>query len=132
MDNFNKEWISAYILKEPDKNRKGAIVLSQVDYLISKFNFIKDKFYIVERRGWRGLNESVGKGGVLVDKDDLELWIKEVSKLDNQKYYNKMSKKAKKWVKETYSELKILDQMANLIVSTVNKTFINKNYNLKI
>ena len=56
----NINWISAAILKEPEKAvkkiRKGALVLGMVDEIISFFPRIRDLFYIIEWRGWSGLN----------------------------------------------------------------------------
>jgi len=51
-------YYSMKILKEPTGNEKGAIILSQVDNIVDKMPFVKDKFYIIERRGWRGMNNS--------------------------------------------------------------------------
>ena len=51
-------YYSLKILKEPIGKEKGAIILSQVDGVVEKMPFVKDKFYIIERRGWRGINDS--------------------------------------------------------------------------
>lgn len=64
-----------------------------------------------------GLKDSVGEGGVLVDKNDVDRWVREISKFDNPIYYKKMSERAKEWVKENYSEKTIINQNANLIRS---------------
>lgn len=72
-----------------------------------------------------GLKESIGNGGILLDKSDIGGWVKEISKLDNRDYYNQMSKKAKDWVRKNYSESKILEASVNLIEETVNFTKIN-------
>ena len=70
-----------------------------------------------------GLRDSVGKGGILVKKDDLKEWIIEILKFDDKKYYQKMSKKAKRWVKTNYSEQDILNKNANLIKKMVGPIF---------
>ena len=67
-----ESYFSLKILKEPEEGRKGAMILSQVDCLLGEFPDIKQKFYIVERRGWRGLNESRYADVKLVE--DLSLW----------------------------------------------------------
>ena len=65
-------YYSMKILKEPFENKKGAIILSQVDNVVEKMPFVKDKFYIIERRGWRGLNDSKYADIKLVE--DLSFW----------------------------------------------------------
>lgn len=65
-------YYSMKILKEPEGKNKGALILSQVDDVVSKLPFIKDKFYIIERRAWRGLNESQYADIKLVE--DLSYW----------------------------------------------------------
>jgi glycosyltransferase involved in cell wall biosynthesis len=62
-----------------------------------------------------GLRDSVGKGGMLVEKDSVEQWVKEILKFDDPLYYKKMSKRAKYWVKKNYSENNIVNQNVNLI-----------------
>ena len=68
-----------------------------------------------------GLKESIGKGGILLAKDDIDSWIEEILKFDNLDYYERMSRKAKNWVKRNYSENKIISASANLIEKTVNR-----------
>lgn len=51
-------YYSLKILAEPAGKNKGVAILSQVDNVIERMPFLKDKFYLVERRGWRGLNDS--------------------------------------------------------------------------
>lgn len=65
-------YCSLAVLKEPEGRNKGALILSQVDDVVLRFPFIKDKFYIIERRGWRGLNESEYADIKLVE--DLSYW----------------------------------------------------------
>ncbi len=69
-----------------------------------------------------GLRESIGEGGILLGKTDIEEWVKEILKFDNLDYYKKISKKAKDWVRKNYSESKILEASVNLIKETVNST----------
>jgi hypothetical protein len=56
----NVNWISAAILKEPKKIdgklKKGAIILSMLDEIVKAFPRIKDYFYLIEWRGWEGIN----------------------------------------------------------------------------
>jgi len=70
------EYISCKILENPriasGRIAKGAIILSQLDYVIQSIPQIKDYFYTIERRGWRGLNESKHADIKLVE--DLSYW----------------------------------------------------------
>ncbi len=66
-----------------------------------------------------GLKEAIGKGGILLDKNKINLWIEEILKFDDLDYYKKMSERAKKWVKRNYSENKIVEECINLIKNTV-------------
>lgn len=54
--------ISAAILKVPERNYgrviKGAIILSCPEEAAIQIPGLKDYFFIIERRGWRGMNES--------------------------------------------------------------------------
>ncbi len=54
--------ISLRILREPLVRgggiNKGAIVLSDVDETLGRFPILKKYFYIIERRGWSGINIS--------------------------------------------------------------------------
>ena len=72
---FNK-YIGATILREPEKKNggvtKGAIILSQVDMITKFITELKEYFYIIERRGWEGINESKTADIKLVD--DLSTW----------------------------------------------------------
>lgn len=63
---------SMRVLEKPDGKNKGALILSQVDSVVEKLPFVKNRFYIIERRGWRGLNESHYADIKLVE--DLSLW----------------------------------------------------------
>ncbi len=81
MSNIPIGYYTMRILKKPEGKNKGAIILSQVDRVVKQFPFVKDKFYIIERRGWRGLNESHYADIKLVE--DLSLWkqtLKQFSK----------------------------------------------------
>jgi len=68
--------IGATILREPEKKRgevtKGAIILSYVDEITKVIPELKEYFYIIERRGWRGINKSKTADIKLVD--DLSTW----------------------------------------------------------
>ncbi len=66
-----------------------------------------------------GLKESIGKGGILLDKEDIDGWIKEILKFDNLDHYKEMSNKAKNWVRRNYSEDKIIKKNVDLIKKTV-------------
>lgn len=65
---------SMKVLQEPQEKIKGVLVLSQVDEVVDRMPFLRDRFYLVERRGWRGLNESRYADIKLVE--DLSLWDK--------------------------------------------------------
>jgi len=65
-------YYSLRILKEPEGKNKGAVILSQVDNVLSKLPFLKERFYLIERRGWRGINESEYTDIKLVE--DLSYW----------------------------------------------------------
>ncbi len=79
------EYISGRILKEPKRGDgkiiKGAIILSQLDYIIQNFPTIRNYFYTTERRAWRGLNESVYADIKLVE--DLSFWDETHEKFPN-------------------------------------------------
>lgn len=70
--------ISAAVLKEPQKEdgriTKGAVVLSACDIVAEVVPDIKKYFYLIERRGWYGLNDSKLADIKLVE--DLSLWEK--------------------------------------------------------
>lgn len=68
-----------------------------------------------------GLRDSVGDGGILIEKDNINKWVKEILKFKNKQYYKKMSKKAKKWVKNNYSEENILKETAELIKNVASQ-----------
>jgi len=65
-------YYSMKILKEPEGKNKGALILSQVDSVVSRLPFVKNRFYLIERRGWQGINESQYADVKLVE--DLSLW----------------------------------------------------------
>ena len=67
-----ENYFSLKILKEPEVDRRGAIILSQVDYIVEKSPWVIKKFYVIEIRSWRGLNESKYAHIKLVE--DLSLW----------------------------------------------------------
>jgi glycosyltransferase involved in cell wall biosynthesis len=72
MSDVKESYFSLNILKKPEGLNKGAVILSQVDEVVSELPWIKDIFYIIERRGWRGLNSSKHAHIKLVE--DLSLW----------------------------------------------------------
>lgn len=72
MNQVPVNWYSMNILKMPNSTSKGAIILSYVDSIVEKYPKIKDKFYLIERRAWRGLNESIYADIKLVE--DLSYW----------------------------------------------------------
>jgi len=84
MSTISGHYISEYyirytgvtILKEPKKKRgkvtKGAIILSYVDQAKEIIPELKEYFYIIERRGWRGINRSKTADIKLID--DLSTW----------------------------------------------------------
>ena len=78
MNETSIEYYSMRILKEPEGKNKGVLILSQVDSVVSKLPFIKNRFYLIERRGWRGINESQYADVKLVE--DLSLWNKTVER----------------------------------------------------
>lgn len=84
-DNVLDEYISGRILKEPvstgGRIRKGAIILSQLDYVVEALPKIRDFFYTIERRGWRGINESRYADIKLVE--DLSLWAETLERFPN-------------------------------------------------
>lgn len=71
-------YYSLKVLKEPEGKSKGALILSQVDNVVSQFPSLKRKFYLIERRGWRGINESEYADIKLVE--DLSYWDETLSK----------------------------------------------------
>ena len=84
-DKIPDEYISGAILKEPKvkngKITKGAIILSQLDYVVRNFPHIKNYFYTIERRGWRGINESIHADIKLVE--DISFWRETQEKFPN-------------------------------------------------
>jgi len=79
------EYISGKLLKNPKivggRIIKGALILSQLDYIIETIPKIKNYFYTIERRGWRGLNESIHADIKLVE--DLSFWDETIKKFPN-------------------------------------------------
>lgn len=68
--------LSGKVLKDPlqieGRLSKGAIIASQVDLIVEQIPDIKRFFYIIERRAWRGVNESRYADIKLIE--DLSLW----------------------------------------------------------
>jgi hypothetical protein len=77
--------LSLALLKQPlieeNKIHKGAIIMSDVDETLKKFSHIKDYFYIIERRGWEGINLSEYADIKLVE--DLSVWEETKKKFPN-------------------------------------------------
>ncbi len=69
-----------------------------------------------------GLKETIDEGGILLDKGDVNKWVKEILKFDDTEYYKKMSEKAEKWVKRNYSEEKIFKESIKLIRNTIKES----------
>jgi len=68
-----------------------------------------------------GLKDSVGDGGILIERDNVKGWVNEILKFNNIGYYKEVSEKAKNWVKKNYSEKKIIRASVNLIEKAVNQ-----------
>lgn len=67
-----------------------------------------------------GLRDSVGDGGILIEKDDINKWVETIQRLfSDKKYFEIISKKGKEFVKNNYSEEEILNKTKNLIESIV-------------
>ncbi len=66
-----------------------------------------------------GLKDSVGNGGILIEKDNVDEWINEILRFDDKKYYKKISDKAKNWVRDNYSENNIVKETESLIKDIV-------------
>jgi len=63
-----------------------------------------------------GLRDSVGKGGILMEKNNINKWVDEIKKLfSDKKYFNMVSKREKDFIKENYSEDDILKETAKII-----------------
>ena len=72
MNNVNTDNFSMCILKAPEGKNKGAIILSCVDKMVMRMPWLKELFYLIEARHWRGLNDSNYASIKLVE--DLSLW----------------------------------------------------------
>lgn len=59
---FDLSWLSAAVLQLPlaseDGIEKGALILNYVDEIMAQFPALRRKFFVIERRGWRGPNRS--------------------------------------------------------------------------
>lgn len=77
--------ISISVLKMPlieqDRINKGAIILSDVDKVVEKFPNILKYMYIIERRGWEGINDSKCADIKLVE--DSSVWEETKKKFPN-------------------------------------------------
>lgn len=54
----NINWVSVAVLKEPEQGRRGALILAMVDEIVPLFQDLRNLFYIIEWRGWKGMNYS--------------------------------------------------------------------------
>jgi glycosyltransferase involved in cell wall biosynthesis len=67
-----------------------------------------------------GLKEAVGSGGILLEKDDTESWIRGIKKLNEDEiYYKTWAKKGKEFIKQHYNEKEIVSQYVKLIKEIV-------------
>ena len=70
-----------------------------------------------------GLRDSVGDGGILIEKDNLSKWVDEIRRLFSDKdYFHIISKREKDFVKRNYSEEDILKETAEMIKCAVSKS----------
>lgn len=69
-----------------------------------------------------GLRDSVGDGGILLEKDNVDKWVKAIQGLfSDEKYFNTQSEKGKEFVKNNYSQEEIINKTKDLIESIANK-----------
>jgi len=67
-----------------------------------------------------GLKDAVGSGGKLIDKKDINAWVRNVEKLmDDKSYYSELSSSAKEFANENYSEEEILEKLIILLNETI-------------
>jgi len=68
--------ISLGLLRAPvikkERINKGAIILSDVDLVVERFPKLRKYFYILERRGWEGINP--GKNADIKLVEDTSVW----------------------------------------------------------
>jgi glycosyltransferase involved in cell wall biosynthesis len=61
-EEFKRSWVSAAVLKSPELKSsgliKGVLILNQVDHVLKLLPSIRSLFFIIERRGWHGMNTS--------------------------------------------------------------------------
>lgn len=69
-----------------------------------------------------GLRDSVGDGGILVEKDNINKWVEEIRRLFVDEYYFRIiSEREKDFVKKNYSEDEILKEVAELIKRVISQ-----------
>ncbi len=69
-----------------------------------------------------GLKDAVGSGGILLEKEDINFWISEIKKLsEDESYYKMWAEKGKEFVKKSYSEEDIINQVKQLIEETTKQ-----------
>lgn len=75
-----------------------------------------------------GLKESIGLGGILIKNyANSKEWVDMIIRLDDVEYYNKISKREKKWVKSNYFLKKVIKESNDFL----NKTISNHQKNIK-
>ena len=58
----------------------------------------------------------------LIEKNNIHKWVEKIQKLMSDKdFYIEMSRKAKEWVKNNYSEDDIINKSKNLIKDTIRE-----------
>ncbi len=63
-----------------------------------------------------GLKDAVGTGGILLEKQDVNAWVKEIEKLMmDEGYYSEIVSKGREFVKRDYSEEKIIESFCELL-----------------
>jgi len=67
------DWVSTSILQNPligrNGTKKGAIVLGMADEVLSVYPELRDLFYVIEWRGWSGMNSAANADIKLVEDE---------------------------------------------------------------
>jgi glycosyltransferase involved in cell wall biosynthesis len=67
-----------------------------------------------------GLEDAIGNGGILIkDYTNVEEWAKELIKLDDLDYYEKIAKNGINWVEKNYSLKQIIEDSLNFFNNIV-------------
>lgn len=70
-----------------------------------------------------GLKEAIGMGGILVKRfSNSDKWLQEIKRLENKKYYKRISSNGVKWVKENYSLDRTVKNTFNFFKGIINKS----------